>query len=189
MKILDKPLWNIKFKILHTYYLRAMDRFMINYFNGNGLIGVEIGVCSGKHADAMLHNLNINKLYLIDPYIYYDGISNVFDFNKCEINAKKLLKPFKNKIEFIKEYSEDAIIRIPDNVDFVYIDGNHNYEYVMKDIVLYWDKIKKGGILGGHDFSTDFPDVINAVLKFTLKNNLKLKGHTWSNDWFVIKPI
>ena len=47
--------------------------------------------------------------------------------------------------------SEDAVDDIPEKLDFVYIDGNHAYEYVKKDIGLYYPKLKKGGVIGGHD--------------------------------------
>jgi hypothetical protein len=34
----------------------------------------------------------------------------------------------------------------------VYIDGNHQYESVKSDILLYSDKIKDGGYITGHDY-------------------------------------
>ena len=37
--------------------------------------------------------------------------------------------------------------------DFIYIDGNHNYEFIKQDIELWWPKVKVGGYFGGHDYS------------------------------------
>lgn len=35
--------------------------------------------------------------------------------------------------------------------DAVFIDGNHSYEYVKKDLENYWSKVKPGGIIALHD--------------------------------------
>jgi predicted O-methyltransferase YrrM len=39
-----------------------------------------------------------------------------------------------------------------ESLDFVFIDGNHRYDYVKKDIEAWLPKIKKGGIISGHDY-------------------------------------
>jgi predicted O-methyltransferase YrrM len=97
-----------------------------------------------------------------------------------------------------KEASED----FPnESVDFCYIDANHNYNDVKEDISLWYPKIKKGGILAGHDWDApgepDYPwrhTVQRAVKEFILssKGALKLSlvsesdGTPWS--WYIIKP-
>ena len=137
-----------KESVSHT---RMMIAFMMkNDFLKHDLIGAEIGVRRGENSRNMLQNLPIKKLYLIDPYLpYQDG--GTWRDKKFQENvyclAKKNVKPFKQKIEFIKKPSEHAIKNVPDNLDFVYIDGNHEYEYVKKDIELCYPKIKKHGII------------------------------------------
>jgi hypothetical protein len=81
--------------------------------------------------------------------------------------------------------SDEALSRIPDNIDFVYIDGNHSSPYVDNDIKQYYEKVAVGGILGGHDFSVNFPDVCRAVLNFSDKNKLPFSGK--EIDWWFIK--
>lgn len=176
MEILNKSTRIIKSKVFHNFHLRAMDGFMKKYFNGKKLVGAEIGVFEGNHADAMLHHLSIKKLYLIDPY---------YESYDCEIKAKKLLKPFNNKIKFIKDLSGKAIGNIPNNLDFCYIDGNHEYKHVKEDIELYYSKLRDGGVLGGHDFRIPYLDVVNAVLEFANLNDLKILGN--NHDWWIIK--
>jgi predicted O-methyltransferase YrrM len=39
------------------------------------------------------------------------------------------------------------------SLDFVYIDGDHRYEAVRSDLELYRPKLRKGGVLAGHDLS------------------------------------
>ena len=49
-------------------------------------------------------------------------------------------------IRFSLEIKED------ESLDFVYIDANHAYDWVVQDIELWYPKVKKGGILWGHDY-------------------------------------
>ena len=56
-------------------------------------------------------------------------------------------------IEVIREFSLNAIAQISDNsLDFVYIDGNHELPYVINDIIEWSKKVRKGGIVSGHDY-------------------------------------
>ena len=82
-----------------------------------------------------------------------------------------------------------AIDDIPRYNDFVYIDGNHSYDFVKKDIELYYPRVREGGVFGGHDFHAmadkDY-GVARAVLEFVDKEGLQLFGKR-SMDWWVIK--
>ena len=132
------------------------------------LIGIEIGVHGGNNAVWMLENLDIEKLYLIEPYETYP--SNNPDqtpsgpFPQAKEEAGKQLEPHKDKIKRIFKCSWDAIDHIPDgSLDFVYIDGDHREVAVSKDLK-YYRKLKLGGLLCGHDWR--FPSVKTAVDKF-----------------------
>lgn len=166
------------------------------YKKSSDLVGVEIGIYQGDNAFFILTNLSIKKLFLIDPYLEYQEYKDIgwttvkqSDFNKHFIQAKKKLKQFDDKIIFIKEKSNVAVSRIPNNLDFVYIDGNHKYEFVKRDIELYYPKLKRDGVLGGDNFESIFPGVARAVLEFTDKYNLKIHGgrSDASYEWWVIK--
>jgi len=165
---------------------RDSTKFAKKYFGNKKLNIAEIGVFEGTNANNLLKELNINKIYLIDPYEiklwegYSDAIIN------AEKKAHRLLKHYKNKIIWIKNSSEKAISRIKENLDFVYIDGNHQYEYVKKDIESYWRILKKGGILAGND--TQIPDVSRAFWEFVIKNKLnKKKFYYTDEDWWILK--
>jgi len=158
------------------------------------LVGVEIGVGFGKNAFNILSSLDIKKLYLIDPYIMTKdkGVAghNIVETDKESLKSashqiKKMaiqnLKYFKDKIEWIYDYSEFASKLIPDNLDFVYIDGNHDYEAVKKDIELYHEKVKLGGLVAGHDYGG--ADVEKAVKEFYETEKVNLA----ESDWWVIK--
>lgn len=85
--------------------------------------------------------------------------------------------------------SENAAQQFDDNsVDLVFLDGDHSYSGVKNDINFWWHKVKKGGVLGGHDYS--YPNipfgVKQAVDEFVTSNGLLLElDHDYC--WFVRK--
>lgn len=168
--------------------IRPMTQFIKDQ-DKTDLIGVEIGTLHGYNARNILDNLSIKKLYLIDPYELYPeylDITSPFAFWAGKVSEGKL-EPFKDKIIRIKKKSEDAVNDVPDNLDFVYIDGNHAYLPVLRDLEDYWPKIKKGGVFGGHDYYNqgEARQVKRAVDEWVAKNKLKL--YTAEVDWWVIK--
>ena len=172
--------------------LSPMENY-VNKHNNGKLVGVEIGVYKGFNAERILKRMDIEKLYLVDPYLLYpkysDGISlynSDEDIGKIERKAIRRLKRYKDKYIFIRKMSADAIKDIPNNLDFVYVDGNHSYKYALQDIELYYKKLKLGGIIGGDDFDQEhLPEVKNAVMDFVDKYKLQLNVRL--SDWWVTK--
>lgn len=142
----------------------------------DNLVGAEIGVGKGTHASFYLSELDIDFVFLIDPYTAYEDCKKKFVLEetrdwKKETHVK--LDKYNHKIKWIEEKTSDAVKFIADSsLDFAYIDANHTYESVAEDIRLYYPKVKKGGLLSGHDY--DFEDVKKAVDKFIKKQDLKL---------------
>ncbi len=178
-------------------WLRPMIQYIHENYNiKSNLVGVEIGVAGGGNAFSIMTLLPMAKLYLIDPFTYlmyeWEGyrIDNQPAFDKVRNIALKLLEPFSDKVVFIRKKSEDAIGDLPDSLDFVYIDGNHEYDYVKRDLEMYYLKVKPGGVFGSDNFESLLPEVARAVLEFTDKYNLKIHGgrSEASYEWWVIKP-
>lgn len=56
-------------------------------------------------------------------------------------------------LEFLQMLTKDAAPTIPNSsVDFVYVDARHDFCGAIKDIELYWPKLREGGIMAGHDY-------------------------------------
>lgn len=162
--------------------IRPSIKFIKERFNGKLLTGAEIGVERGRNSENILNELNIEKLYLIDIWVNYEGIYIVWS----EMNYNQVLRKFKNdkRVEMIKDFSEVAVNNIEDNsLDFVYIDANHNFEYVYQDINLWFPKVKEGGVIGGHDVCIS--GVLQAVKEFCSKKNIKFQ--TEIPDWYFVK--
>jgi hypothetical protein len=151
----------------------------------------EIGVFFGTNARRMFKKLDVEKMFLIDPYKKYkeyEKEKNVVRFLPSSITpAFFVLKKYKNRITALQMTSEDAVDFVPNDLDLVYIDGNHAYDFVKKDIELYYPKVKAGGIIGGHDIegNANGEDVRRAVFEFAEKNNLTV--HVNKPDWWIRK--
>lgn len=183
--------------------MRPSTKFIKETLKGD-LIGVEIGVFHGSNALEMLRGLKIKKLYLVDSYVkYWDETKFRYDdeLDLAYKRARSITNDFKDKVVFKKLKSADASKLIPDELDFVYIDANHDYEHVSEDIKNYWEKIKKGGVFSGHDYEQREKKedvrwgVTKAVDEFVKKNGLKLyvecdndDKNPGNHDWWVIKP-
>jgi len=182
---------HIQKHVSHTYHYREMIKYL-NKHSKQNLVGVEIGVLQGLNAVSIMEHLSIKHLYLVDSWCIYKDlekrsiqkIPDDISHNKNYEVTKQRMKKHGSKVTLIRKTSEEAIKDIPNELDFVYIDANHRYDYVKKDIELYYPKLKKGGIIGGHDFRAD-TGVAKAVLEFTEKNNLEHTGD--GVDWWIVK--
>ncbi len=97
-------------------------------------------------------------------------------------------------VEFIRKGSLDAVKDIPDgSLDFVYIDEMHEFDPVMMDLIQWNPKVKRGGIIAGHDYSNVYFQfgVIQAVQAYTYAHNI----HNWyvtdldpHPSFFWVKP-
>jgi len=146
----------------------------------NDIIGVEIGVDQGINAiDILEHWKSVSLLHLIDNYVNSEIYS---DHLKDLKTARKRLKKYEDRISW---HIIDSVLAscLFDNasLDFVYIDGNHLYPFVLLDMDAWTPKIKKGGLLCGHDYDKEshYDGIIESVDEFVEENKLKL--HTKQN--------
>lgn len=156
---------------------------------------VEIGVRYGGFAFQLASASTVKKFYAIDPYNY--NAENQDPNNSYE-SAKKLLLPLGN-VEIIRAKNEDVVGNFEDkSIDFVYIDGLHDYNSVKLDMNNWWPKIKDGGCMAGHDFHPVFwPGIVEAVLEFVYEHHMRLfitgvgdlVGETDANmaSWYFLK--
>jgi hypothetical protein len=147
------------------------------------LVGAEIGVDEGINAESILDTLSIKCLYLIDPYQDFvcDGLT--FHQEGKALKAEYRLVDYGTRKRFIYCSSYEARPSVHERLDFVYIDANHDYAHVKQDIEDWASALKNGGLLCGHDFSADHPDVIRAVIEFAVSCGLQLM--TQANDWWI----
>jgi predicted O-methyltransferase YrrM len=151
------------------------DDVLIPYFGKETpLVGVEIGVGGGTGSYPMLARLPNLKLYCIDPWKHVDlspyeaGLpQDIQDIGYAQ--AVSRLSQFGDRAVILRKRSDEAVDDIPNDLDFVHIDGHHEYDQVMRDIQNYLPKIRKGGLISGHDYP-NVPDVVRAVDEVFGKN-------------------
>lgn len=118
-------------------------------------LGAEIGVRSGGYSAMLCKAIPGLKLFGIDPYVPYEGYldhTHKNEFDRFQKEAKTRLAPY-NNFQFIEKFSLDAVKDFSDNsLDFVYIDGNHDFYNVAADITFWTKKVRPGGIISGDDF-------------------------------------
>lgn len=111
--------------------------------------GIEIGVLRGETVDLLLTCFDNLHMTSID--------------NSPQPEAFKVVNAFKDRFNIIVNSSDEAIKSIAGQRDFVWIDGDHHYEQVKRDILNYWPLVRIGGVIGGHDYCKDAGDVSRAV--------------------------
>jgi len=154
--------------------------------------GVEVGVAQGEFSKLIVVGNEQIQLYGVDPWEPYKGYKDYIkqeSFNELYNEAQHRLQYFK-RFHFVRKYSMDAAKDFEDNsLDFVYIDANHEYEYVKQDIIEWTKKVRSGGIVSGHDYvnlrtpKTESVErapygIKQAVQEYTLENNIR--------PWFVL---
>jgi|11BtaG_2_1085332.scaffolds.fasta_scaffold02284_5 cephalosporin hydroxylase len=142
----------------------------VNRIKDGGTI-VEIGIWQGKSTAWMAEAIKDSKkdinFYAIDHDVsnLNEHITPVKDYvNILNLDSVKASKQFEDK-----------------SLDFVFIDGDHRYSGVMKDIYAWDKKIKDGGCIAGHDYIKDHDtlEVWDAVNDFYGKANVLNIRTSW----------
>jgi predicted O-methyltransferase YrrM len=143
---------------------------------------IEIGTFTGE--STVIFGDHFKEVIGVDPMLPDydpDDSTSQFDFNEVLDMFKDRTKDYKN-ISLVKKTSDDAVNDFKEGeFDFVYIDGIHRYENVKQDIINYLPKIKKGGIIGGHDYvnSGHLKGVYDAVNEMFGKPDKTFKEGSW----------
>ena len=150
--------------ITYTLANNWFDIIPLNNYSDTPIKYLEIGTFYGANllyvADSYCSHPN-SKLYCIDPwedygeYTEYKGEQpKIYDTFIKNINNSK----DKDKIVITRGYSNKELLKFEDDFfDIIYIDGNHEPEYVLEDAVLSFRKLKVGGIMIFDDYGPGGP--------------------------------
>lgn len=184
-------------------FKKNQRNFLLELMPKNSICA-EIGVWKGEFSKKILEIVQPKALYLIDPWkfesdkIYnsawyggkigsQDAMDQVYNFV-----TKQFYNEVNNKQVFIhRNLSTNAGESFPDNYfDWVYIDGNHLYEFVKKDLELFYKKVKKGGFITGDDYGGEgwwkggVKKAVDEFIKKGIVKKIKIK-----NSQFILKKI
>lgn len=164
-------------------------------------VGAELGILRGPTFRHLIENCQDLTLHGVD--VFYDDRV----WKKAGISTtEKLLElepvPWYNELlEFCESFSPRAhIIRNftalaaksfdNESLDFVFIDADHSYAGVKKDIDAWWPKVRNGGMVSGHDI--DMPEVRKAVEEEfggSILAGKSILGYSIATDnvWYMFK--
>lgn len=148
-------------------------------------LGAEIGVQYGTFSTQIAEHYT-GKIACIDLWgdeaIYHAAQKNLSDTNKFKLFRADSL----TLAQFIPDES----------LDFVYIDANHHYFEVRADIDAWLPKVRKGGIIAGHDYCIyDDIEVVRAVNDWCKDSGYTIQlttedfwdGHPFPTWWTIKK--
>jgi predicted O-methyltransferase YrrM len=138
----------------------------VNEYKDKPIKYLEIGTFYGANVLSVANSYGLHsdsKLYCIDPWEDYEDYSEYKNeqptiYNSFMNNIEK--SGVKEKIVINRGYSNVELLKLEDNFfDIIYVDGNHEPEYVLEDAVLSFRKLKIGGILIFDDYGWGGPEL------------------------------
>jgi hypothetical protein len=143
---------------------------------------IELGSFSGESTRQFLQSPKIKQLHCVDMWqggYDPDDLASKWDMQWAERLFDQVLsdpRVVKHKMDTLAAASQF----LDGSMDFVYIDANHTYDFVKRDIIAYRPKIKKGMYIGGHDYGeTTHPGVQKAVDELLGKPDLVFPDRSW----------
>ncbi len=185
--------WLVRGKNVRTKVLKQVPK---------NAICAEIGSWKGDFASKILNETSPAKLFLIDPYKYYPQYKRGWfggasgsqeNMDKVYLGVEKRFQKHieQNQLEIVREESVKAFERFKDSFfDWIYIDGNHEYEFVLNDLKKYFFKVKPGGLILGDDYGTEgwWKDgVSKAVNEFVKLDKYKISKFEIHKSQFIIQ--
>lgn len=178
---------------------------LAKYFADLGFkIGAEIGVCKGHYSKTLCETIPGLTLYGIDNWSNTSGSHKERNHRDSAYRQTLYnLGPFIDSGQFIiiRKTSMEALADIADeSLDFVFIDADHTYEGVKEDVNGWTPKVRKGGIVSGHDyyeFKSGRGGIIPAVDEYVMEHEYELEVTDWDKEnpdgdsrqpsWYFIK--
>lgn len=148
-----------------------------------GDIFVEVGswvgasVCYlGERAKELKKDI---RIHVVDLFTGENMVNDVHTL-KYGDQMKELIENLQKQgiddiVRVYKSYSDNTEGFKDKSVTCVFIDADHSYEWVTRDLEAWFPKMRKGGILCGHDYENTDTAVKKAVHDFADKNDLKVK--------------
>ena len=161
-------------------------------------VGLEIGVCRGEYSALLLQDSCLDLLYGVDAWST-DEESTRSALKKCDKVpgkferhyevAKQALSKFGSRSKLLRVLSQRAADEFQENsLDFIYVDAAHRFTGVAMDLILWYPKLRVGGVMAGHDYWHKYRyEVMSAVNGFVVEKQQILNA-TCKERRFPIYP-
>ena len=186
---------NVKFSSdFFSYNIKYLVRIFYKYkFINKDLNILEIGSYEGRSTIFFLTVLKNSKIQCVDMFQPSEELLE-HDFEKVFKNFMSNINQYKDRVKVFRGKSDDFFNKNKekDFYDLIYIDGNHHYEYVLRDAENAFKALKKNGIMIFDDLMWKYYDDVNhnpigAIKEFIAKNYFKLKIISISYQIAILK--
>ena len=170
-----------KSNFLHTPRWDVITAYIKNF---DFKVGCELGVSTGENFFYLLEKNEDLFLYGVDTWKAQED-NELEDYSQdMPLDVRKELvfdelKKYPTRTKIYQERTDEAHKHFADeSIDFIFIDADHTYESVKKDIELWTPKVKHEGIILGHDIN--WGDVAWAVGEYF--SNFTVNGdNVWAS--------
>ncbi|MGH7139679.1 MAG: class I SAM-dependent methyltransferase [Pirellulales bacterium] len=185
------------------FELRLLTRDRLGtLLNRVGLLGegVEVGVAAGDYSKTILDFWEGRRLHLVDAWRRLPDYHDINNLSDEEHRARldelpEKLAAHRGRYQIHRMLTDDAAAEFKDeSLDFVYLDANHTYESTTRSLRLWYGKLRRGGLLAGHDFlDGHLPEaefgVRSAVIDFERAKQVRaaVTPEPWPS-WYLFKP-
>ncbi len=186
--------------------MRTHSKILIHILStniGNPTSGIEVGVLEGHNSFALLRSFKNLFLVMVDKYEELEGAERFSALMLRKLSPESMQEVMKEAFSSTLPYKDRRCMLVgnsyevghllrKNSYDFVFIDASHNYDSVTKDMNVYYELIKPGGLLLGHDYNSrgdrkGWFGVKKAVDEFGKKMNKKLHIDTVGKIWWYVK--
>lgn len=166
-------------------------------------VGAEIGVWKGEFSCRMLKLVRPTRLHLIDPWKYEPSYQGAWygGAKSSQIEMDRIFESVRSRFSREAAKGQITIHRAPSQLaaqdfqdgyfDWVYIDGNHQYEFVTADLESFAAKVRPGGLVCGDDYdrptSWHKDGVTRAVDQFLRTHEYELE-EVREHQFIIRKP-
>ena len=200
--LLGEHIWAAARAVRHAHRRRKRDpRERLLKQLPRGAVCAEIGVWTGEFSERILRRTRPKLLHLIDPWQFQPQYPERYYGGKIAGNQGDMDRVFDDlRTRFANEprvvvhrgMSRDVLSTFANAYfDWVYIDGNHSYEFVINDLRLCLAKTKPGGVIAGDDYmwapAEAYP-VRRAVQVFVEENGLSENLTTIGSQFVISLP-
>ena len=165
-----KPKNFLEIGVFHGVTARNVCELLFNLHGKNfNYIGLDLFEESNENKDEVIPNTNFSSNPIKQFYYKYIKRQNPYSLEAVE----ELLDKFKNNIHLIKGNSNKVLNKIDmSKIDYVFLDGGHEYNTVLNDLNCCSEVIKNNGTVLCDDYDLQqAPGVKKAIDEFVKKNN------------------
>lgn len=106
-------------------------------------------------------------------------LRSIYNYNLIKSNTRKdVFDMICDSVEAAEKFKDETI-------DFCFIDASHDYESALKDLEAWFPKVRKDGVLAGHDINHE--PVWRAVHEFFGSKKQSILSNDSKDTWAIIK--